>query len=83
MAADFRLEFTKGAIDRLLKQESQADLRRRGEAILSAVGDEFYRMDAQVGAHRFRVAIITRDARAGAHEAKHHSLLHAFDAGRA
>jgi len=80
--ADFRFELAKGALARLLKEECAADLRARGERVLAAAGSEFYRLEAGVAGRRFRVAVIGRDARAAAHEAKHHTLLNAFDSAR-
>jgi hypothetical protein len=66
----------------LLRVAAQKDVQARGERILAAAGTEHYRMHTEVGRRRFRVAIVTKDARGGAHEAKHHTLLRALDAGR-
>lgn len=79
--ANVRFEFNQSALDELMKHAAQADVRRRAQAILAAAG-EHYHIQTEVGRRRFRAAVITNGARGGAHEAKHHSLLHAIDAGR-
>lgn len=76
-----RFGFNNAALNELLRVDARKDVLARAERILAAAG-EHYHLVSETGGRRFRAAVVTNGARGGAHEAKHHTLLRALDAGR-
>lgn len=75
-----------GIADILKEPALRDDLRKRGERVrdaANATGTELnYVVHDETGKNRVRVAVVTGNARTGAHEHAHHTLATAIDAAR-